>query len=65
MTTTGSQLRAAVLGIALAAKLAKQIAFELTMIVVLAVVPVQLLDQPVKVEPVVATAVRVTDVFCA
>lgn len=48
----------------MAAKLAKQMELALTTIEVFALVPAQLPDQPAKVEPAAAAAVRVTAVFC-
>ena len=50
---------------AVAVKVATQVELALTTIEVLVVVPVQLPDQPVNVEPTAAVAFSVTAVFCA
>ena len=52
-------------GVGVAVKVAVQVLFALSTIELLTAVPVQLPDQPAKLEPADAVAVRVTVVFCA
>ena len=52
-------------GVGVAVNVAVQVEFAVRTIAVLAAVPAQLPDQPVKVEPVAGAALNVIEVFCA